>query len=187
MSLVKPKLADPGTLIRTAKHRTVTFPVCVDPDLVSEYEDLVAARSEAGVTPRDSLAAGSDVQQLDAQIAELLLRIEAATVVLRFRELPRPTFRALTDKHPPRKDEDGTLTHTEDFLGVNFETFHPELVRACLIEPELDAETTDLLIDGLGDRQWEDLTTVVWNLHRKSVNVPFSPAASPTRRNFSRK
>ncbi len=47
MSPAKPKLADPGVLIRNGKLRTAEFPICLDPDLVSEYERLLLARDAA--------------------------------------------------------------------------------------------------------------------------------------------
>jgi hypothetical protein len=183
----KPKLADPGQLIRSGKLRTDEFRVCMDPDLIAEHDRLLAARDAAVEADSDSLAGGRAVE-IDAEIADLLARIAAATITIVLRELPRQEFRRLADQHPARKDADGKLTHNEDWTGVNFETFYPVLIRKCLTEPELDAETLDVLLDErLGDRQWEDLTTVAWNLHRKSVDVPFSPAVSTKTRTSSPK
>jgi hypothetical protein len=182
----KPKLADPGALIRGGKLRTDEFRVCMDPDLVDEYERLIVERDEAKEAARDSLAGGS-VAELDAQISELLDAMGAATVPLVLKGLPRPQWRAMLDRHPPRKDAEGKNL-ARDILGFNYEAFFDELIRASLVSPVLDEETLTLLLDErLTDAQWEALTNVVWGLNRTAVDVPFSPAVSASRRNSSRK
>lgn len=182
-----PKLADPGQLIRAAKLRTDEYRFCTDPDLVAEYERLVEARDAAKAAAHDSLAGGAAVE-LDAQIAETVKAMEAATVTLTLKALPRPRFRALVDKHPPRKDADGKLTHNDDYLGVHFDAFFDELIRTSLISPQLaEADLTMLLEELLTDQQYIELTDVVWNLNKKTVSVPFSPAVSTRTRTSSRK
>src|SRR5262249_13718881 len=116
----RPKLADPGALIRAGKLPTGEYRVCMDPDLLADYERLTLAREAAKKAGNDSLAA-SIPPELEEQIAKALEAMEDATVVLAFKALPRPQFRALIDKHPPRKDADGKLTHADDYLGVNFD------------------------------------------------------------------
>lgn len=187
MSPARPKLADPGQLIRNGKLRTDEFPVCLDPDLVDEYERLLLARDAAREADSDSLAGGKAVE-IDAEIAELLERMQASTLTLVLKALPRPVFRSLIDKHPPRKDAEGNLTHVEDRLGVNYESFFDALVRASIVSPVLDEDTVTLLLEErLTDKQWQDLNDVAWGLNRTSVSVPFLPAVSPNRRNSSRK
>ncbi len=176
---------DPGALIRGGKLRTGEFRVCLDPDLIAEYEQLLDQREVAKAAVRDSLAAGP-VTAFDGPIAELLERMEAATLTLKLTALPRPEFRALADKHPPRRDADDKLTHSEDIIGVNCESFFSALLRVAIVEPALDAETLDRLLDELlTDRLWQELNDVAWNLNRQSVSVPFSPAVSPSRRTSS--
>lgn len=173
---------DPKALIRSGKPRTAEFRVCVDPDLVGEYERAVAQRDAARSAPRDSLGAGAVPPELEERITALLEQIEDKTVVLTFRTLPRPEFRAMRDKYPPRKDEEGRLTHSLDArMGVNADEFFEPLVRASLAAPELDDDTVTVLIDELlTEGQWDDLTTLVWNLNESKIDVPFSPASSPT-------
>lgn len=183
----KPKLADPGQLIRDGKLRTAEFPVCLAPDLVGEYERLLLARDAAREADSDSLAGGKAVE-IDTEIAELLEQMQASTLTLVLKALPRPAFRSLIDQHPPRKDAEGKLTHDEDRLGVNYESFFDALVRASLVSPVLDEDTLTLLIEErLTDKQWQDLNDVAWNLNRTSVSVPFLPAVSPNRRTSSRR
>lgn len=198
--VAKPKLADPGALIRDGKLRTGTFPACMDPDLIVEHaqlleqrEELAEQRASQQASASDSLAAKASTPDLDGQIADLdkqvaalEKQIQGATVVLTLRALPRNEFRAMFDRHPPRKDDEGKLTHGQDVIGASFEAFFDDLLRASIVDPKLDAETLDLLLDErLTDRDWERLTDVAWGLNRAVVSVPFLSAVSPSRRNSS--
>lgn len=194
--VAKPKLADPGALIRGAKLRTDTVRICVEPDLVAEYEQFVArqedVRRERIRDASPSMASPSPstlATEFDEPIAKLLAEMEQFVLELTFTALPRPKFRALKDKYPPRKDAEGKPTHPRDaVIGAAYEPFFDELIRVSLTAPAIDAEDLDLLLDEkLSDAQWEDLTTRVWNLNRATVDVPFSPAVSPRTTRSSRK
>jgi hypothetical protein len=119
------------------------------------------------------------------------------TVDFRFRALPRHDWKALRDRHPARRKEDGTLDERDLRVGVNMDTIFDDLIRTCLVEPELDEEDWRLLLgdseeererieaagepieDGtLTDRQWNELADAAWTLNRGEVSVPFSRAAS---------
>jgi hypothetical protein len=192
----------PSELIRGGKLRTGTFDVCLDPDLIAEYEDLESKRSTLerlrdakAEESRESFVGARTTEfdeqlaELDAQLGVLLESMEESTLTLTFQAFPRPEFRAMKDKHPPRKDADGNITHLEDArLGINNESFFDEAVPLALVEPKLQPEDLKTLIEErLTDRQWEDLTTVVWNLNRVKVNIPFSSAGSKKTRNSSPK
>lgn len=178
---------NPADLIRGGKLPEKPFPVCVDPDLVAEYEQLVAKRDTAKQVASTSLA-GKATGELDAQIADLQQRMEAATIVLRLRALSRRRWRELRDEHPARKAEDGSVLPEDMFLGVNREPFLNALVRESIVEPELDAETVDLLLDErLTDGQWDELNSTCWNLNESRISVPLSSAASPSRKTSARK
>jgi hypothetical protein len=169
-------------LIRRRKPRTLEYRVCVDPDLVREYEAAVAERDAARSGPRDSLAAGAVPDGLEQRIADLLTQVEANTIPLTFKALSRPEFRALRDAHPPKKDADGNFVRVVDSrLGVDADGFGEPLVRASLVAPELDDDdVTALINEVLTDGQWDDVFTKVWNLNVETVDVPFSPAGSET-------
>jgi len=178
MSPARPKLADPGALIRGAKHRTDTYKVCTDPDLIDQHARLSAERSRIVNAAGESLAKG-DTSTVDARIAEVLAEIEAATVVLTFRSLPRPQYRAMKDKFPPRRNEQGEIEHLEDRIGVNFDPFFDELVRVSLVSPQLAEEDLTYLIEEvLSDRQWIEVTDVVWLLNERTLSIPFLSASS---------
>jgi hypothetical protein len=177
VSLDKPRLPDVGALIRDrATLREHIHRVCLAGELVGEYEELERQLRE--VRGEDSLA--SPAGAIRARMDELRGEMAEETAEFRLRALPRKKFRELIAAHPPRKDDDGNVIQ-RDYLGVNYESFFDALIRKSIVEPAIDADTLTLLLDErLTDRQFEDFTDVVWNLNRASVNVPFSPAASPS-------
>jgi hypothetical protein len=185
----RPKLADPGQLIRDAKRRTDTYDLCTDPDLVGEHEDLLARLAVERAKASDSLDGGGEAAALQEQLANLAERIAAVTVTLTFAALPRPRYRALVDAHPPVKDEDGEITDGRSKrIGVDYDTFFVALVRPSLVAPELDDETLTYMMDEvLTASGWRDLSTVLWNLNESTVDVPFSPAVSARTRTSSPK
>jgi hypothetical protein len=136
---------NPVDLIRGGKLPEKDFPVCVDPDLVAEHEELVKLRDAAKEVGSTSLA-GSATTELDEQIADLLTRMEAATVTLRLRALGRRRWKGLKDEHPPRKDAEGNILPEDLYVGVSRHEFFDALVRKSIVEPELDDETVTVLI-----------------------------------------
>jgi hypothetical protein len=187
MSPTTPKLADPGALIRGGKLPEKDFPVCVEPDLVAEYEQLVGMRDAAKEAGAGSLAGGATTE-LDEQIADVQQRMEASTVVLRLRALGRLRWKALKDEHPPRRDAEGKHDLGDLRLGVNRDTFFDPFIRETIVDPVLDEETLTLLIEQrLTDGQWDDLTTTAWNMNEAKISVPLSSAASPNRRSTSKR
>ena len=187
MSPTTPKLADPGALIRAGKLPEKDFAVCVDPDLVAEYEQLVEMRDAAKDAGAGSLA-GGNTATFDEQIADVQTRMEASTIVLRLRALGRLRWKSLKDEHPPRKGDDGKTIPEDVFVGVNRQDFFNALVRATIVAPVLDDADRDHLLDELlTDGQWEDLCTIAWNMNEAKISVPLSSAASPSRKSTGRK
>ena len=167
---------DPSALIRAGKPRTAKFDVCLDLDLVEEYRALEAQRSQRLAETQDSLA-GSKAPEFDEPLGALREQIEEATLTLTFQALSQARFRDLCDRHPSRKDDDGVVTVVEDLIGVNYVNFFPELFTLSLVDPLLDDEDVKILVtEKLDDRQWTELTDVLWELNRKRVQIPFSSA-----------
>lgn len=190
MALIKPKLADPGALILGAKRRTDTYNLCTNPDLVEEYEDLLARVAEVTRQGSDSLAgSGGQVAEFQGELDALATQIAAETVVLTFKAMPRPKYRAFVTAHPPKKNEDGEIIDPRSArVGVEYDTFFEALIRPSLVAPELDEETISHMIDEvLTASGWRELATLLWNLNESSVDVPFSPAVSRKTRTSSGK
>lgn len=173
---------DFDAILDQAKPVEKTVPLCLQGNLVAEFEDLERQLTEAQRQPADSLASGADARRIAEQMETLREQMQSATVVFRLRALPRRDFRALVDAHPPRLDDRGE-TVGDDSLGVNTTTVFEPLIRACLVEPEVSDGQWDRLNDLLSDMQFNDLALAAWSVNRGAVNVPFSFAASLLLRN----
>ncbi|MFV2094820.1 hypothetical protein ACFHW1_04925 [Micromonospora sp. LOL_014] len=170
---------DVKALIRGGRLPERTVPVCLQADLVAEHELAERQLAEATRRASDSLAGGSGMREIAERIEALRVEMQDHTIDFRLRAMPRPRWKAFIAAHPPRKDDAGKVDERDRAIGVNTETFFDALVRASVVEPELDASDWDLLLDErLTDRQFDELADAAWGLNRRDVDVPFSPAAS---------
>lgn len=162
-----------------------TVPICLRGDLVAELESLERQLEDAARRPVDSLA-GNGAGELADRVIELQDLMRDSTVTFRLRALPKPQWRALLAAHPPARGDDGEPHPEHAQAGLNIDTFFDALIRACLIDPEVDDESWALMAgpDGrLTDRQLGRLSDAAWEVNRGDVNIPFSHAASRAKRN----
>ncbi|HTI26188.1 MAG TPA: hypothetical protein VL652_34685 [Kutzneria sp.] len=169
---------DVTEIIKSAKRPEKTVELCLRGDLVAAWEDLERKRAAAEQASGDSLA-GSGARQYAEQMRALEEQMAQATVVFRLRALPRREYNELYAAHPPRLDADGKPDRLDGAYGYNTLTFWPALVAASLVEPLLDAEVLDTLLqDQLSDAQFDALAGAAIVVNRGEVDVPFSPGAS---------
>jgi len=189
--------------LKGAKLPERSVPVCLRGDLVAEWEQAERDLERAQKQPdhsKEGVGVGALVERIEALQAEMSEHTEK----FRLRALPRHKFRKLVIAHPPRKDGDEEIRREDNQLGLNRETFFPELIKASVVEPELDEDDwrellgdtdevraeleaggrADEIREGvLTDRQFGNLEDVAWFLNRADgIDVPFSRAASLARR-----
>lgn len=179
-SAPKKSKKDIKALIASAKLPERTVPVCLNADLSAELQELerqlelAEQRRRAG---EGSLASGSDSRVLAAQVEAVREQMLDTTIVFRLRAMPRRRFRKMQDDFPPR---DGNPI--DALAGVDTEAMTEPLVRACVIEPELDDEDWTALLDEetgrLSEGQWTVLANAAWAINARDANVPFSRTAS---------
>lgn len=165
-----------------------TVPLCLRGDLVAEFEELERKLEDTGRRPADSLAGDGSGDIIDRMEA-LQDQMRASTVTFRLRALPKPKWRALLAAHPPRRGDDGEPLAEDVTIGVNRETFFDAIIRACLVDPEVDDETWDMMAGENGrltDRQLATLTDAAWDVNRGEISIPFSRAASRVKRTTER-
>ncbi|AGL13882.1 hypothetical protein [Actinoplanes sp. N902-109] len=173
---------DFNALLDQATRPEKTVQLCMRGDLVARHEQLDRELTKAQQRARDSLA-GGNVGELTDQIRAIEQEMADSTWTFRLRALRRRDFRALVAAHPPRRvvaDGEEKIHEQDQFTGVNGETFHDALIRACLVDPELDDAQWERLVDSLNDRQFDELAGAAWGVNRSDVDVPFSRAASRT-------
>lgn len=177
-------MTDIKAMLTDAKLPERTVPICLRGDLVAEHEQLERRLEDANRRAVDSLA-GNGAGELIDQLEALQGEMRDSTVIFRLRALPKSKWRALVAQHPPRQDDDGKPIPEDVANGANLETLLDAIVRACLVEPEIDDDTWALMAgdDGrLTDRQLGSLADAAWAVNRGDVSVPFSLAVSQARR-----
>jgi hypothetical protein len=170
-------------MLGTAKLPERTVEICLRGDLNAELAAADEALTKAQERSLDSLAGGGDTGALLERIEALQAEMAENTYPFRLRGLPRPKFRAILAEHPPRRipsedDPSELVVHPGDqYTGINGDTFHDALIRACLIDPpDLDDDGWQQLVDVLNDFQFDELASAAWALNRSDVD-PFSRAA----------
>lgn len=171
-------------LLAQAKMAEKSVLVCLRGDLVADHEAAERELEQAQKRPADSLA-GNGSAAIIERIEALEAEMKANSYEFRFRALPKPAFRALVASYPPRRGEDGEVVPEDRYTMSNQEDMLPALIRACLVDPELDDASWADLEGKLTDRQFGDLADGAWFVNRGEVDVPFSRAASLAKRNSS--
>jgi hypothetical protein len=173
---------DFDTMLDDADLYTRTVPVCLKGSLVAEFEALEADLQAALIAPDADSKEGSGAQQIAERMEQLREQMTAATYPFKLQALPKPKYRELKAKYPPRQDDEGTILDEDRMLDANMDDFPGPLLRACVVDPVLDDTTWARLEEKLTDRQYEDLAGMAIHVNKGGVNVPFSPDASKLRR-----
>lgn len=167
------------SMLAEAKLPETTVMICLRGDLAADHEAAERELAQAENRGPDSLA-GSGAGEIAGRIEALEAQMREHAYEFRLRALPRAAWRALCADHPPRKADDGSVVDA-DRIGVNADTFYDAIIRACLVDPELDDADWALLVEALTDRQYDEIAEAAWGLNRREVDVPFSRAASRMR------
>jgi hypothetical protein len=166
-------------LAEAALPETVV-PVCLRGDLAADHELAERELEQAQKAATDSLA-GNGAAEIAERIEGIEGQMREHSYDFRLRALPRREWRELVAAHPARRDENNKILD-EDSMGVDSSTFFDAMIRACLVDPELDDAEWEALNAALTDRQFDDLSSAAWGLNRREIDIPFSRAASRMRR-----
>lgn len=168
-------------LLKGAKLPEKTVEICLRGDLLADFDEADRALTKAQKRSMESLAGGGDLGAMAERIEALQAEIAEHSYTFRLRALPHREWRALIGQHPPRviKDAEGEerIDTRDMYVGINTETFYDALIRASLVEPDLDDVQFSELVDKITDRQYDELSDAAWGLNRREVD-PFSRVAS---------
>jgi len=162
-------------LVQNARRGERIVPLNLRGDIQLQIEglerELIKIRDADGELK--SLGGNPEAKALAEQINALIAEAQDSTIDVLLRALPRKEWADLVAKHPSKVD------------GFEFDkdTIYNEAVPACWVEPELDRETLDKLLDELTQGQWDQLVDSTAWLNRGDQRVPFSALASRTLRN----
>jgi len=168
----KKSVKDVRALLQNATRGERVVELCLRGDVQVEIERLEKRLIELRNENLETLAGNPEAEGVARQINALIDDAKDATIEVRLRALPRRQWSDLVAKHPAKSDD-----HLFDVSIYN------DAIPACWVEPDLDAETVDKLLDELTQGQWDQLVNVVAVLNRGDQSVPFSALASQALRN----
>jgi hypothetical protein len=164
-------------------------PTCLDGQLVAAMEAAQrrVAAAEEQATSR-SLMLG-DARQGELTAAQQALdtatsAVRAKALPFRLQAMPRKDWPAFKAAHKARKNNQDDLA-----LGWNSDTFQTEILKACLVDPQVSDEPFesnnitytsqwDWLEQHLSNGQWEQLIVGALRVNGTPIDVPFSSASS---------
>ncbi|MGW4803006.1 hypothetical protein [Kitasatospora sp. NPDC004272] len=165
-----PPAQDIKAIIKGARRREKTVPLCLAGDLVGEYEELERQLSDVAALVGDSLA-GSPRVSIAERMEELRAQMAEHLVLFRFRALDPRSWSDLLADHPGTAPED----------VFDLETFGPAAIAACAIDPAMSVAEFGELAEQLSTGQQRELMEAVWEINTTAVQkVPFSLLASAT-------
>lgn len=165
---------DADDLISSVRLSEAHVPLCLRGDLLAAREKLERRLQEANQLDQvNSLASGGSARRIAEELQRTLAEIEENTHSFRFRALPRPEFRDLQERHPPRPGNDLDMA-----VGGDMETFPAPLIQACCIDPQMTMEQVESLLDVLSEGQVMELFGCAITLNRSRVDLPKFETAS---------
>jgi hypothetical protein len=162
-------------LVQDAEPPEGTVQLCLRLSVQRQIEALEQQLIEMrrGDEKLRSLGDNPDSSPIRDQIEALIAEAKDATIDVLLRAMPHKQWRDLVAKHPAKTDD-----YLYDANGLM-----DEAVPMCWVEPELDKETIDKLLEKLTQGQWDALVEKVTELNRGEGRVPFSALASQLRQN----
>ena len=161
-------MSDVDALLAKAQPRTEPFRLLIDTGdgAVEAYNALADALAEI---PDDKAHAAQRTKAKKA-IAEANERLRGQQLTGRLRALPLLAWEELKGQHPPREGVDADM-----LLGVSLLAL-PDMVRACITEPDIsDAQWTRLL-EVVPKGEWYRLWQQVESLNEQGVSIPKLPS-----------
>lgn len=157
-------------IIATAKPAERSVSLCLRGDLNGEVEtadrELQAALKEPAT---QTLAGNPRINELAMLIESLREQMKDSAETFTFRAIPPKAWSDLVAAHPGRKDKQEAW---------NTETLPGAVIAACAVSPEMTLADVDDLMQVLNSGQRDDLFDAAWRVNTKSLDIPFSGAAS---------
>lgn len=152
--------------------------ICLRPDLLMAWEaaneELLEQREGEGKSRRladGGISAAS--KKLAKRITEIESEIEAASVVFRFRAMPKDRWQALCDNHPPRKSNE-----FDAFAGYDRDAVVDAALRECLYDPDFDDESWTQFVSTCNPSEWAELRRLTNEVNGRVSGAPKSALAS---------
>ena len=162
------------------KRPTRVVSLCLDGDLIAEYESLQVEITEARRAQVSDARLNSPLPKLEKRHAELYAKQQEETVEFKLRALPRSVWEELKVKHPARDDNE-----LDEHYGFNTSTLFDEAMatKGTIDEVTQGGETVEFsaedwagIAEDLTDGQFGDFAKALVELNAGRQRVPFSSA-----------
>lgn len=155
--------------------RRIRTQVCLQPNLLEEWEDAQAALDAAQDATGGRL--NGEKAKAPKKLADRLAAIEAeidkSSPWFEFEAMPIEKYQALAAKHPPRENDQMDI-----YYGHNRDAVIKELVRACLVDPVFSDEGWREFMATCAPSEWAALRDAVTEVNGGSVKPPKSRQGS---------
>jgi hypothetical protein len=143
--------------------------------LIAEHSRLqqewLTARAAAREVMHDRAAAAAETA-----LRECEAKIQASELTFKFQGIGHQPWEKLKRKHPP------TAAQRSDGLDVDLDTWAPEVVAACAIDPKVTLAQATKLMDVLPPGEFEKLFAAVGQANGEVAGAPKSVLAVLTER-----
>jgi hypothetical protein len=167
------------------RHRPRTVPVWLCPDAQLADELHVARADLVNAARRSSSLDTTAVQQAKARVDELQAKVDTIAVEFVLQQIPRPDWRALSDRHQPSKAV--RERYREQGIAIDFDpdSFPPAAIAACLVSPREDTDEATAaavrsIFETWGEGECERLWQACLAANVDVSAVPKSAAVSAT-------
>jgi hypothetical protein len=162
-------MTDIAKVLKQARPREQTVPVCVRGDLSGEVERLSSelARVSEDWEPAD-LTEEHPGRVLAAEMRKVREQARAAEVPFRLRYIGDRAYSDLLAAHPSEDPQE----------AFNSDTFPRALIAACCVDPVMTEEHCTELFEVISQGEIKRLFDAAWDVHNGAGIVPFSLAAS---------
>jgi hypothetical protein len=160
-------------ILAQAQLPETTVTLCLRGDLHAQWSELERQLPDAS-TEAVSLAEPSEAFRIAEQMEALREQMQAARVTFRLRAMSALDWAAFASTRPaPRKDdEDEVVWRGRWYAWVS------ELVSRCAVDPEMTTAQVGQLVSRISGTQWDELSNAAWAINERTVQIPFSAAAS---------
>lgn len=156
-------------ILKRAKPRVKTVPICLDGELRGEHETLSAELARVQRESAGKLSGDGEARQIAQRIQAVESEIAKATQEFAFRGLSDFALEALMEKFPARKGKQESW---------NFAAGAAALVAATAADPVMTEEQAEALRRSLAQADWDQIVATAWEASTKKDSIPFSVRAS---------
>lgn len=172
-------MTDFKSLLAGAQLPRRSVEICLRGDLTARFEEL--ERELAAVVERpesQSIEDEPEALRIAREIEAVRAEMQEHSYTFVVQALPRPAYQSLKSEHPPRQNDEGEIRQEDAVLDANYDTFLEPLLRASLVDPEMDEATWAELVGKLSENQYNSLINAAYMVNKGGISVPFSRAAS---------